>query len=897
MIGERIVNGLELRHMTPEDINIIHKVSERTTAEGCVLLKNNGMLPLKKGDNVAVFGRMQRDYVPCGWGSGGDVNVEYTTNIFDSLTEKELEINQRVVEAYREWAETNPVDYSDFSVHPRNSEGEMPMPESIIKAAAEESAKALIIITRIAGEGKDQHDEKLSYRLCDEEYELIKNVSNAFENTCVVLNTSSIIDMSWATEFDVQSIIYVWQGGQDGGKATADVLCGDSYPSGKLSDTIAYSVSDYPSAANFGASDENVYEEDIFVGYRYFETFKKDKVMYPFGYGLSYTQFSIDVENTYVRDNEIIIMLNVGNTGDFAGKETVQVYFSAHNNKISYPSRTLVAFAKSKELQPRESEKIVISFNAEDMAAYDDTGVTGNKSCYVLEEGEYGIYVGNNVRDAQKVYTYHQPQTKVTKRLSEALLPNKSFKRMINKSGKAEFEVVEKGEFHTPECTFKEIEYTGDRGYLLADVYHGNVAIEDFVSQLSDFDLACISQGEGMHSDKTRPGCVGAIGGLTKELQKFGIPAICVTDGPAGLRFDNGDTAVQIPIGTLLACTWNCKLVEELYSYLGMEAYYKKVDGLLGPGVNIHRHPLCGRNFEYYSEDPYLSGMIGKAVCSGLDKAGVTATVKHFAANNQEFERSLTNSLVSERALREIYLKPFEMIVKDGKTKMIMTGYNRINGVHAAGNYDLTTLILRNEWGYDGAVMTDWGAKTNENEKNIREKKYQIISQNDVYMVSVSVEDVVGEILLALEEGEITRAQLQRNAVNLLNVILNTPTFERYMEKGCEYKEAYENAETKLICKCTDVVSDKEYTIDAEGNKKFYAEIRYVCTAPELAQVPIKVKVNGKVVGVYVCLSKGTGVCAEKILARIPIDDDGKPIRVALNYTDEIEIKEMECYI
>ena len=340
------------------------------------------------------------------------------------------------------------------------------------------------------------------------------------------------------------------------------------------------------------------------------------------------------------------------------------------------------------------------------------------------------------------------------------------------------------------------IPYTGDKGYKLGDVLDKKVTMEEFVAQLSDDDLICMFRGEGMCSPKVTPGTAAAFGGLTPELQEFGIPASCCTDGPSGLRFDCGTKAFSMPNGTLLGCTFDLPLVEDLYEMAGREMRQNRVDALLGPGMNIHRNPLNGRNFEYISEDPYLTGWISAVQILGMEKSDVTGTIKHFCGNNQESKRHTVNAVVSERALREIYLKGYEIAVKEGGARSIMSTYGPVNGIWTAGNYDLLTTILRGEWNYDGFVMTDWWAMSNrEGYEATRTTHAPMVSAgNDVFMVCNDCTDMSqDDVKEALEKGEITRGDLQRNAMNVLHFILGTPCILRFLDRiSEEEKEAQE---------------------------------------------------------------------------------------------------------
>ncbi len=735
------------------DLKEYARLAREVAAESCVLLKNdNNTLPLKKGDKVAVFGRSAFNYYKSGLGSGGLVNTRYVVSILDALrNEKDIVLDEDLLEIYSEWIKENPYDEGHGWGTVPWSQKEMKLEDYIVRVAKENDI-ALVMIGRTAGEDQDSKNEAGSYLLTDVEKDMIKKVSQAFKRTVVVLNVGNIIDMKWVDEYNPSAVLYAWQGGQEGGNGVVDVLTGRVNPCGKLTDTIAKNIEDYPSTKNFGDPERNYYEEDIYVGYRYFETFAKEKVMYPFGYGLSYTSFDIKgklLESTY---EEIVVEANVTNNGNMSGKEVVQVYIEAPQGKLGKPVRALVGFKKTGIIKPGECEKLIINIPKSYIASYDDRGVDGYKSCYVLEEGLYKIYIGSDVRNAEESGQYDEKFT-IVESLEEACAPIVYFKRIKpvldeNNKFNIENEEVPVRRINPKERMFKnrdeEIIYTGDRGYKLADVFENKVKLDDFVAQLSYNDLICMFRGEGMCSPKVTPGTAAAFGGITESLRNFGIPVACCADGPSGIRMDCGTKAFSLPNGTALGCTFNVDLVKKLYKMTGIELCRNRIDSLLGPGMNIHRNPLNGRNFEYVSEDPILTGKIGAAQVIGIQEAGSTATIKHFCANNQEASRRFVDSIVSERALREIYLKGFEIAVKEGKARSVMTTYNPVNGIWTAGSYDLCTTILRKEWGFDGIVMTDWWAEANtEGEKSTRGNKApMVLAQNDLYMcVSNSLEN------------------------------------------------------------------------------------------------------------------------------------------------------------
>lgn len=769
------------------DMEKYASLAREVAAEGCVLLKNDkNALPLQKDEKVAVFGRIAHTYYKSGLGSGGLVNTRYVVGILDALREeKNIKLNENVVKLYENWITEHPYDEGSGWGKVPWAQEEMPVSKELLAAGADADA-AIVVIGRTAGEDQDNTAEKGSYLLTDAEYELIEKVRAQFERTIVILNVGNIIDMKWVEELHPAAVLYAWQGGQEGGNGVVDVLMGRVNPSGKLPDTIARDIADYPSTSNFGGEKENVYEEDIYVGYRYFETFAKECVLYPFGYGLSYTTFDVQARLSENNEKEFTLDVAVTNTGDVAGKETVQVYVKAPQGLLGKPARVLVGFSKTKELAPGETQSLRLVIDKSTYASYDDGGFTGHRSCYVLEEGEYEIFVGTDVRSAVSVAAFKEAFM-VMEQLEEALAPVKSFRRMKPRSMEdgsfnVDYEDVPLQKVHPYErrrgSLPTEIPYTGDMGYKLCDVYHNKVSMQEFIAQLGDDELITLFRGEGMCSPKVTPGTASAFGGLSESLKGYGIPAGCCADGPSGIRMDCGTKAFSLPNGTLLGATFNLELVRSLYEFTGLELRKNRIDTLLGPGLNLHRSPLNGRNFEYISEDPLLTGKMGAVQLEGMNLSGTTGTIKHFSTNNQEAHRRDVNAVVSERALREIYLKCFEIAVKEGKCRSVMTSYGPINGIWNAGNYDLNTTVLRKEWGFEGIVMTDWwaGANTEGEECDMKNRAVMVLAQNDLFMVTGDASNMSQDnVKEALESGVITRGELQRNAGNILNFLLRSP--------------------------------------------------------------------------------------------------------------------------
>lgn len=775
------------------DMEKYASLAREAVAEGCVLLRNEEKaLPLRKNERIAVYGRIASTYYKSGLGSGGMVNTSYVVGILDALfAETDIVVEKKVREIYDAWTKENPFDEGSGWGKVPWSQKEMPVTRELLEAGAGCDA-AIVVLGRTAGEDQDNRNDEGSYLLTKEERALLEAVCKNNKRTIVVLNVGNIIDMSWVEEYKPQAVLYVWQGGQEGGNGIADVLMGRISPSGKLTDTIAYALSEYPSNEQFGHPDKNYYEEDIYVGYRYFETFAKDKVMYPFGFGLSYTSFDIDAQVIETSKDSLTVEAQVKNLGKASGKEVVQIYVSAPQGKLGKPSMVLAGFAKTSCIKPQETEHIKLVIPKENYASYDDSGETGHKSAFVLEAGDYHVFAGNSVRDVKEIAILSQ-EFMVVRACEECLAPVEVFTRIKPVEAEGMLRVAKEAVPLRTIAPMKkreaqslyEVEYTGDKGYKLKDVYNKEITMDEFVAQLSNEDLMTLMRGEGMCSPKVTPGTAAAFGGISESLRAFGIPALCATDGPSGIRMDCGTKAFSLPNGTLLGCTFNLPLVQELYTMTGRELRQNRIDTLLGPGINIHRHPLNGRNFEYISEDPLLTGKMAVAQLLGLQAFSSSGTIKHFSTNNQEAKRHFVNAVVSERALREIYLKVFEIAVKEADCRSIMTTYGPLNGLWTAGSYDLNTSVLRKEWGFEGIVMTDWWAAANDEgkESDRTNRAAMVMAQNDVVMVTQDASDEEQDnIKSALEEGKISRAELVRNAKNILQFALKSVAMQYEME-------------------------------------------------------------------------------------------------------------------
>ena len=564
-----------------------------------------------------------------------------------------------------------------------------------------------------------------------------------------------------------------WQGGMEGGLAMAELLTGNGNPSGKLVDTFAADLKDYPSTENFHESFDYVnYTEDIYVGYRYFETIPgaREKVVYPFGYGLSYTAFSLDKMVMRYKENQIFAEVDVTNTGDMAGKEVVQLYFEAPQGILKKPLRQLVAFAKTRLLQPGETQRLRLAFHKADMASYDDLGKI-KKSAYILEKGTYRFYMGTSVRNIEELPPMELDKNEITSQCSSHLVPTSLKERMLSDGS---LEQLPQSECHNMnECVFEKMKPGSEEGLTPAerayargsifddcgkkqfiDVAEGNLTLDAFMAQLSDEDLIHLLGGQ------PNVGAANTYG--VGNLPDYGVPSVMTADGPAGLRFTE-ECEIKTtawPCATLLACTWNPSLVQQIGAAGAEEVKENNLAVWLTPAVNIHRNPLCGRNFEYYSEDPLISGKMGASMVKGIQSLHIGACVKHFAANNKEINRKNCDSRVSERALREIYLKSFEIVVKESQPWTLMSSFNAINGYRASENHELLEDILRGEWKYEGIVFTDWWTR-GEHYKEIK-------AGNDIKMGT----GFPNRVKKAMEMKVLNRVELEHCARRVLEFIL-----------------------------------------------------------------------------------------------------------------------------
>ncbi len=774
------------------------RLAREVAREGIVLLKNEKeLLPLKSGSKIALFGKGCCDYVKGGGGSGA-VAVRKLVTIYDAF--REMGDSVSVYEPACEFYRKNVAQQYDNGLFPGLIE-EPELPEELLQEAAQFADTAVICISRFSGEGWDRSDicyydgenpweseytmpvlvGKIypdgDFGLTCREKEMIRRVKENFANIVVVLNIGGVMDTAWIRDDDqICAAVNIWQGGMEGAMAAVEVICGKVNPCGKLTDTFARAIEDYPSGENYHESVHYVdYTEDIYVGYRFFETIKgkKEAVCYPFGFGLSYTTFDIQTERMWEEADAVFCQVAVKNSGKMEGKEVVQIYYSAPQGQLKKPLLELGAFEKTKLLQPGESQTLILRLDKYNMASFDDLGKI-QKSAWILEKGYYHVAVGNSVANVKWAdWVMEVKEDTVVSQLSSKCAPTSLKHRLVSDGS---YERLPQSPCHDMnECVIEKMvpateealspgTRARDRFMLMhpyregirpfEEVAEGHMSVEEFIGQLTDEDLIHLLGGQPNLSVADTHGF--------GNLPECGVPNVMTADGPAGLRIheDRGVYTTAWPCATMVACTWNLELAEAVGQAGAKEIKENNIGVWLAPAVNIHRNPLCGRNFEYYSEDPYITGKMGAATVRGIQSMHIAAAVKHFACNNKETNRKNSDSRVSERALREIYLKGFEMIVKESDPWCIMSSYNVINGHRASENRELLEDILRDEWGFSGMVTSDWWTRG--------EHYKEILAGNDVKMACGFPERVEA----AMRLGAIDRKDLERCAKRVLELIL-----------------------------------------------------------------------------------------------------------------------------
>ena len=780
------------------------KVARQAAAEGMVLLENNGILPLKAGAKLALFGFGARHTIKGGTGSG-DVNSRNTVSVDAGLRAAGYEIintdwldefDRLYSTALKDWekavyeAAGPERDFWKFyEAHVRLSPKvpALPIPTENLKAA-----DALVfVISRTSGEGADRRDEKGDYYLTDEEQSQLTEICAAGRPVVIVLNVGGIIDLSFTDRPGIAALILMGQAGSESGNALADVLSGRVNPSGRLTDTWAFRYEDYPSSSGFswrnGNLIEEYYEDGIYVGYRYFDSFGV-KPRYPFGYGLSYTSFEETPLRACTAGSSVSVEIRVRNSGCLPGRHTVLLYAACPAKEQAKEYKRLIAFGKTALLDPEAEETLTLSF---DLAALSSYRIP--KAAWYLEKGNYILLLEGTV-----------PVCRLTLKATENIRQVTNICEQLDSLCEIE---------PTEDMRAARDRFLDSLSFPLADIAIDEPAAalaacrdmppetpepnpvlmtrtKEIVSKMTDSEKALLvvgarslASGEVIGAAAhTLPGAAGE----TVSFPQYGIPPMILTDGPAGLRIESryeidpatgsiyryadrmemlenrffgkyithegAETrwqfATAIPVGTLLAQSFDPALAETVGEMIAGEMKEFGATVWLAPGMNIHRNPLCGRNFEYFSEDPLVSGQIAAAITRSVQKGGFAGvSIKHYAGNNQEDNRMHVTDIISERTLREIYLKGFEIAVRSAQPRTIMTSYNRINSIHSANSYDLCTTVARKEWGFAGYIMTDW---TTTNRKNGSSAAKCIAAGNDLIMPGT--DNDCKEILNALHE-------------------------------------------------------------------------------------------------------------------------------------------------
>ena len=800
------------------------RIAYEAACEGIVLLENDGTLPLKT-KKVALYGPGAAMTIKGGTGSG-EVNERHAVSVLEGMENRGFEITTR------DWIEEYAAYYAqaekDYRIEKRKRINLLD-PKTInnmifdnfrlpcgpaIEARhvqASDTDTCVYVLSRQAGEGGDRRAEAGDYYITAEERQAIAFCAANYAHFILLINCGSSMNLGFLESMEgINALLYICQSGSQGGNAVADILSGAVCPSGKLTDTWAKRYGDIPFADDYshrnGDLKQENYREGIFVGYRYFDSFGVEPA-YPFGFGRSYTDFEIVCTGVELAGSRVSLRAKVTNTGICTGKEVAQLYVSAPEGELNKEYQSLAAFGKTALLAPGEDEVLTLEFDLGAVSSYRE-----RDNCFVLEQGDYILRLGNSSRntavaavvtlEAEIVVSRHQSVCPLQSALEELQAPQRQPERLPDTVIRL---TADAGAFQTEDYTTPYVPPKMDR------------QVRRFVGQLSVRQMADIVVGVGQWGSRNRFDLPGSVGNTTSKFWKKGLANVALCDGPAGLRINRHSTvnkrgkirpvefplavysyipgfirkfllgnpekeqslyqyATAFPVTNALAQSWNPQLLEQVGLAIAREMGEFGCTYWLAPAVNIHRNPLCGRNFEYFSEDPRLTGLLAAALTRGIQAGpGCYATVKHFACNNQEDNRTHVSSNVSQRALREIYLRGFETVVRQGRAKAVMTSYNKLNGVYTPNSYDLCTVVLRREWGFNGVVMTDWYSTNPRQGHNA----LAIAAGNDLIMPGGWY--FKRQILWGLRTGKVTKQQLRNCCANVVGAILESATQFEYI--------------------------------------------------------------------------------------------------------------------
>lgn len=800
-------------------------VAYRAACEAMVLLKNDGALPFKT-KKIALYGPGASKTIKGGTGSG-EVNERHSVTILEGLEDRGFEITTHgwISDFEKCYAEAESAYIVEKKkrvnlLKPKSIMQMMfdnfraPLGRAVTEAevTASDTDTCIYVLSRQAGEGGDRKAEKGDMFLTDEEAASIRLCAEKYEHFLLVINCGSAIDMAFTQEIPgINAILYLCQLGTEGGHAFADVVSGTVSPSGKLSDTWAKQYSDLPFSDEYsylnGDLADEYYKEGIYVGYRYFDSFGVEPA-YPFGFGLSYTSFNVYSAGVSAEGSRVTVKAAVTNTGDtYTGKEVAQLYVSAPSGKLSKEYQSLAAFGKTDALAPGVRQTMELTFDLKNLASYRESD-----GCYVLEPGDYILRLGNSSRHTVPVGVLTVGEERVVSRHIHICPALKPIEELTTTVFAPEEIPVGLPKIDIDPACIETVTYT----YETPDICRDE-RVQSFLKTLSLEEMVEIVVGNGMHGGGNRFNLPGSVGNTTSKFWDRGLANVALCDGPAGLRIQkrsgvnkrgsvkpidlalsvyeclptflkkfvmgdpNRDTVIYqyttaFPVANALAQTWNVALMYEIGEAVYREMKEYGCTYWLAPAINIHRNPLCGRNFEYFSEDPRLTGTMAAAVTRGVQKEeGFYATVKHFACNNQEDNRNYVSSNLSERALREIYLRGFEICVREGGAKSVMTSYNKVNGIYSPNSHDLCTKVLRKEWGFEGLVMTDWYSTGDDKGSSAIAMK----AGNDLIMPGGGGNKK--EILQGVKSGLIQEEDVRRCCANVVKSVFNSATQREYI--------------------------------------------------------------------------------------------------------------------